>query len=96
MKQAHGGCQRAESTDSTWLAQDADPLPRAGQSSASAGKKRRGRPEGTRPRRVPRSVAVVPRVRPFPGGAGHSGEPEIASSPPLKLSVTTSHTWRFL
>lgn len=54
MKQAHGGCQRAESTDSTWLAQDADPLPRAGQSSASAGKKRRGRPEGTRPRRVPR------------------------------------------
>lgn len=36
------------------------------------------------------------RVRPFPGGAGHSGEPEIASSPPLKLSVTTSHTWRFL
>lgn len=59
MKQAHGGCQRAESTDSTWLAQDADPLPRAGQSSASAGKKRRGRREGTRPRRVLRLVAVV-------------------------------------
>lgn len=88
---------RAEGTNSTSLVQDADPPPRAGPSSASVGGRRdAGSWKGHSLPECPgwwlsfrvSGLSLVVLVT--------CGEPEIASSPLLKLSVTTNHTRRFL
>lgn len=64
------------------------PLPRAGQGSASVGERRdAGARKGPASPSAPVSGCRSACVRPFPGGAGLGGEPEIASSsPPLSSS----------
>lgn len=71
-KQAQGGGLESRERRLHVAGSGRRPVPVGRAELGPCGRERRRRLEGTRPPRVPQSVAVVLRVRPFPGGAGHT------------------------